>query len=85
MIQLILGQPIQHESCIAPCENLDSAQILLLQWGNTMSWCWETWNDCRVANTECITQLVGCVSPLFGNSTDRISDGDLAVPSGSTG
>ncbi|KAJ4486308.1 hypothetical protein J3R30DRAFT_3697805 [Lentinula aciculospora] len=60
MIQLIMRPAIVQEddsTCITPCEHLDLAQILLLHWGDFMCWCWETWNDYRVANTECITQL----------------------------
>ncbi|KAJ3737077.1 hypothetical protein DFJ43DRAFT_399507 [Lentinula guzmanii] len=60
MIQLILGPSVVHEddsTCITPCEQLDPAQILLLHWGDFMCWCWETWNDYRVANAECITRL----------------------------
>ncbi|KAJ3788972.1 hypothetical protein GGU10DRAFT_372574 [Lentinula aff. detonsa] len=60
MIQLILGPSVVQEddsTCITPCEQLDPAQILLLHWGDFMCWCWETWNDYRVANAECITRL----------------------------
>ncbi|KAJ3899993.1 hypothetical protein F5879DRAFT_454719 [Lentinula edodes] len=60
MIQLIMNSsivPNSNDSAIRPCEQLDSAQILLLHWGDFMCWCWGTWNDYRVANTECVTQL----------------------------
>ncbi|KAJ4494389.1 hypothetical protein C8R41DRAFT_316612 [Lentinula lateritia] len=60
MIQLIMNpSTVQNSngSPIRPSEQLDPAQILLLHWGDFMCWCWETWNDYRVANTECVTQL----------------------------
>ncbi|KAJ7492824.1 hypothetical protein FB451DRAFT_1219679 [Mycena latifolia] len=44
---------------VIPPENLDPAQIVLLRWGDTdtVSWCWETWDDHGVANTESIVFL----------------------------
>ncbi|KAJ7932607.1 hypothetical protein B0H13DRAFT_789095 [Mycena leptocephala] len=40
-----------------PPEDLDPAQIVLIRWGDTISWCWETWDDHRVANAESIVFL----------------------------
>ncbi|KAF7339825.1 hypothetical protein MVEN_01899100 [Mycena venus] len=40
-----------------PPEDLDPAQVVLLRWGDTVSWCWETWDDYRVANAESIVFL----------------------------
>ncbi|KAF8213280.1 hypothetical protein K438DRAFT_2009512 [Mycena galopus ATCC 62051] len=41
----------------APPEDLDPAQVTLLRWGDTVSWCWETWDDHRVANAESVVFL----------------------------
>lgn len=41
-----------------PPARLDPAQIILLRWGDTVSWCWEAWDDHRVSNTESIVYLV---------------------------
>ncbi|KAJ3976328.1 hypothetical protein EV361DRAFT_884428 [Lentinula raphanica] len=60
MIQLILSPNLSQEddsACITPCEQLNPAQILLLHWGDFVAWCWKTWTDYRVANTEWITRL----------------------------
>ncbi|KAJ7357155.1 hypothetical protein DFH08DRAFT_851184 [Mycena albidolilacea] len=41
----------------APPEYLDPAQMVLLRWGDTVSWCWETWDDHRTANAESVIFL----------------------------
>ncbi|KAH0590564.1 hypothetical protein H2248_000705 [Termitomyces sp. 'cryptogamus'] len=40
-----------------PCVNLDTAQTVLIRWGNLFPWSWSTWSDQRLANVECITDL----------------------------
>jgi hypothetical protein len=47
-----------------PPARLDPPQTLLLRWGDTVSWCWETWDDHRVANTETIVFLVSLLREL---------------------
>ncbi|KAJ7630732.1 hypothetical protein FB45DRAFT_1151654 [Roridomyces roridus] len=42
---------------VAPPDALDPAQTMLLRWGDTVSWCWETWDDHRVADAESIVFL----------------------------
>ncbi|KAJ7706399.1 hypothetical protein B0H17DRAFT_1037040 [Mycena rosella] len=42
---------------VIPPDELDPAQTAILRFGDTVSWCWETWNDHRVANTESIVFL----------------------------
>ena len=39
-------------------EELNPPQCILLRWGDVVPWCWSTWNDQRVANTETIRSLV---------------------------
>lgn len=46
----------------APPEDLDPAQVVLLRWGDTVSWCWETWDDHRVANAESVIFLVSYIT-----------------------
>ncbi|RDB28824.1 hypothetical protein Hypma_015376 [Hypsizygus marmoreus] len=40
-----------------PYEHLDLAQTILVRWGEFVPWCWDTWDDQRIANVECITDL----------------------------
>ncbi|KAK7064397.1 hypothetical protein R3P38DRAFT_2824265 [Favolaschia claudopus] len=42
---------------LAPPQILDSAQILLLHWGDAVAWCWKTWDDYRAANAESVVFL----------------------------
>ncbi|KAJ6604446.1 hypothetical protein DFH09DRAFT_309802 [Mycena vulgaris] len=42
---------------VIPPVDLDPAQTVLLRWGDTVSWCWETWDDHRLANAESIVFL----------------------------
>ncbi|KAF7339646.1 hypothetical protein MSAN_02179400 [Mycena sanguinolenta] len=45
---------------VTPPEELDPAQTILLRWGDTVSWCWETWDDHRIANAESVVFLASC-------------------------
>ncbi|KII93235.1 hypothetical protein PLICRDRAFT_384148 [Plicaturopsis crispa FD-325 SS-3] len=38
-------------------EALDTAQTILVRWGDTISWAWKTWDDQRIAHVETITDL----------------------------
>ncbi|KAJ7169676.1 hypothetical protein C8R46DRAFT_1089624 [Mycena filopes] len=59
MLQNILhpDDPISSLQFAAPPEYLDPAQTVLLRWGDIASWCWETWDDHRVADAETIVFL----------------------------
>lgn len=41
-----------------PPEDLDVPQTILLRWGNVVPWTWSTWDDFRVANSECLRVVV---------------------------
>ena len=43
-----------------PPEKLDVPQTILLRWGSAVPWSWSTWDDLRVANTECLRVVVSC-------------------------
>lgn len=45
-------------SITIPYTHLDGAQTILLHWGETVRWCWETWDDPRIANSETVVFLV---------------------------
>ncbi|KAJ7042453.1 hypothetical protein C8F04DRAFT_1075957 [Mycena alexandri] len=66
--------PVSSLEFTAPPEDLDPAQTVLLRWGDTVSWCWETWDDHRVANAETIVFLTSIWL--------RHVDGDDAHPMG---
>ncbi|KAJ6574902.1 hypothetical protein B0H19DRAFT_1126284 [Mycena capillaripes] len=51
------NEPVSSLQFASPPEDLDPAQMVLLRWGDTVSWCWETWDDHRVANAESIVFL----------------------------
>lgn len=55
IIQIILGP---SNCSLRVLERPDSAQYILLRWGDVIPWSWSTWNDQRVANTECLRALV---------------------------
>ncbi|KAG6836806.1 hypothetical protein H0H93_002828 [Arthromyces matolae] len=40
-----------------PYTILDTAQAVLIKWGNLVPWSWSTWADQRMANVECIVDL----------------------------
>ncbi|KAJ7071226.1 hypothetical protein C8F01DRAFT_1109594 [Mycena amicta] len=42
---------------VNPPGEVDHAVDLLLSWGDTVSWCWEVWDDHRMANAESIVYL----------------------------
>ncbi|CAK5277325.1 unnamed protein product [Mycena citricolor] len=42
---------------ICPPDELDAPLVILFRWGNTVQWCFETWDDPRVAGSESITYL----------------------------
>ncbi|KAJ7275248.1 hypothetical protein B0H12DRAFT_1086394 [Mycena haematopus] len=59
MLQNVL-HPDDSVSCLQvaiPPEDLDPTQVVLLRWGDTVSWCWEMWDDHRVANVESVVFL----------------------------
>lgn len=60
LIRLVMNP--HYPDCIlqlaSPCEDLDLAQTILVRWGVTVSWCWSTWDDQRIANVEYITFFV---------------------------
>ncbi|KAJ6519617.1 hypothetical protein C8R45DRAFT_952109 [Mycena sanguinolenta] len=59
MLQNVL-HPDDSVAClqlVTPPGELDPAQTVLLRWGNTVSWCWETWDDHRIANAESVVFL----------------------------
>ncbi|KAL0575982.1 hypothetical protein V5O48_005982 [Marasmius crinis-equi] len=41
----------------SPFEVLDAPQALLLRWRETVLWCWKTWNDSRIANSDIVICL----------------------------
>ncbi|KAJ6509324.1 hypothetical protein C8R47DRAFT_18680 [Mycena vitilis] len=59
IIQNVLhpNDPISSLQYSTPPEVLDPAQAVLLRWGSTVSWCWDTWDDHRDANAESIVFL----------------------------
>ncbi|KAJ7655030.1 hypothetical protein DFH06DRAFT_1201391 [Mycena polygramma] len=59
IIQNVLhpNDPISSLQYSTPPEALDPAQAVLLRWGNTVSWCWDIWDDHRDANAESIVFL----------------------------
>ncbi|KAF8898595.1 hypothetical protein BD779DRAFT_22422 [Infundibulicybe gibba] len=42
---------------VNPVENMNLPQIILIRWGKTVPWCWEMWEDQRIADVECTTTL----------------------------
>ncbi|KAJ7139919.1 hypothetical protein C8R44DRAFT_765765 [Mycena epipterygia] len=61
----------------SPPDDLDPAQLILLRWGDTVSWCWETWDDHRVANVESIVFLTS----MWLLHSDRLFfPGNIAAP-----
>lgn len=60
MIGFVLNEHLifNVSSRITTLLELDTPQIILLRWGNVVPWCWSTWKDPRIANTENVTQLV---------------------------
>ncbi|KAG6846010.1 hypothetical protein H0H87_011058 [Tephrocybe sp. NHM501043] len=48
-----------------PYDNLNSAQAILVKWGNLIAWSWATWNDQRIADVECITDLACSATAEF--------------------
>ncbi|KAJ6627132.1 hypothetical protein B0H10DRAFT_1995578 [Mycena sp. CBHHK59/15] len=65
----------------APPEHLDPAQTILLQWGDTVRWCWETWDDPRIANAESIVYFT---SMWLLHSDKHFLPDDVAIQPSST-
>ncbi|KAJ7102137.1 hypothetical protein B0H15DRAFT_813332 [Mycena belliarum] len=59
MLQHIIhpNESVSSLQLTTPPDVLDPAQTVILCWGDTVSWCWETWDDHRVANAESIVFL----------------------------
>lgn len=45
-------------------DNLDTAQIITLHWGNTVAWAWEKWDDPRVIGFDAIMSMVNASVPV---------------------
>lgn len=56
---------------LLPIEHLDSAQNILVRWGETIPFCWSAWRDQRIAHAESITHLVSSSSFQSYHVTDR--------------
>ncbi|KAJ7783558.1 hypothetical protein DFH07DRAFT_788206 [Mycena maculata] len=73
---------------IVPPDELDPAQVILLRWGETVSWCWETWDDYRVANSESIvfltsTWLLHSERPFLSGGAESPPN-DMSISTGSS-
>jgi hypothetical protein len=54
-------QDDSHLRLTTPPEGLDLAQSILVRWGETLPWCWSTWDDPRIVHVDIITYLVSQV------------------------
>ncbi|KAJ7431814.1 hypothetical protein B0H11DRAFT_837271 [Mycena galericulata] len=62
-----------------PPDELDPAQVMLIRWGDSVSWSWETWDDHRVADAESIvfltsTWLLHSAHPFLSDGREPESD-----------
>ncbi|PBL00741.1 hypothetical protein ARMGADRAFT_1160030 [Armillaria gallica] len=60
LIQVVMhpDDAIATSSIVTPPGDLDVAQTILVRWGDTIPWSWETWDDSRLANSQVIVFLV---------------------------
>lgn len=72
LIQVVMhpDDAIATSSIVTPPYDLDVAQTILVRWGDTIFWSWETWDDSRLANSEVIVFLVRTDNQvdLFGDA-----------------
>ncbi|KAF9569706.1 hypothetical protein CPC08DRAFT_6196 [Agrocybe pediades] len=54
----------QESSSLHILGDLDTAQTILLKWGDVMPWSWSTWDDQRIAHTENLRLMVWSMSFL---------------------
>ena len=47
-------------SCLHVVEDLDTAQSVLLRWGQTVPWTWTVWDDERILDYAIIEHTVSC-------------------------
>ncbi|PSR85852.1 hypothetical protein PHLCEN_2v5328 [Hermanssonia centrifuga] len=57
LIYQVIAVPEKTLSAMELQENLDPAMFILLQWGETISWCWATWDDSRIIDYEVIEYI----------------------------
>ncbi|KAI0757130.1 hypothetical protein C8Q80DRAFT_79276 [Daedaleopsis nitida] len=75
MIQAVL-QPdtvLNPMTIMNPRTDMDTALILLMKWGTTMSWAWKTWEDAKTFNSELIEHFTTSWLYVLDNSTSGIS------------
>ncbi|KAK0208610.1 hypothetical protein DFS33DRAFT_1380120 [Desarmillaria ectypa] len=83
LIQVIMhpDDAVVTSSIVAPPDHLDVAQTILVRWGGTIFWSWETWDDSRLANTEVIVFLTAVWINKFNESPDSHVAGKLCQSS----
>ncbi|KAK0481864.1 hypothetical protein IW261DRAFT_1106960 [Armillaria novae-zelandiae] len=77
LIQVVMhpDDAVTTSSIVTPPDDLDVAQTILVRWGDTIFWSWETWDDSRLANTEVIVFLTTVWINKFNESLDiRITE-----------
>lgn len=81
LIQVVIhpDDGIIPSSIIAPPDHLDVAQTILIRWGDTIFWSWETWDDSRLANTEVIVFLTAVWINKFNEALDSHVSGALCT------
>ncbi|KAK0456202.1 hypothetical protein EV421DRAFT_1919738 [Armillaria borealis] len=72
LVQVVMhpDDAVATSSIVTPPDVLDVAQTILVRWGDTIFWSWETWDDSRIANTEVIVFLTAVWINKFNESLD---------------